>query len=105
MNHEGKDPRLVPCMGPQGCAWQQGRNGQVWGRRSSYESSRGNGKLEREKVPRCDQGQALRAGAKGQPVTDRLNRMASLHSQRVAVTEGGVQVPWDTQEGFPEERA
>lgn len=61
--------------------------------------------MEREKVPRCDQGQALWASAKGQPVTDTLNRMASLHSQRVAVTEARVRVPWDTQEGFPEEGA
>lgn len=99
MNHQGKDPHLVPCMGPQSCAWQQGRDAR-FGRHTSLAEG-----MEREKVPRCDQGQALWAGAKGQPVTDTLNRMASLHSQRVAVTEARVQVPWDTQKGFPEEGA
>ena len=81
---------------------------------------RKNGSLEKQKVPRCVQGEALQAGAVGQLVVRILLAtvpglgMSSRECQhkgpsRTSLSSGRgcdgvrVQAPWDKWEGFPEE--
>ena len=67
VEHRGKDPCPIPCSVPRGgggAGWEQ----PGLGGGPHNKSGRRNGRLERQEVPRCGQGQALRAGAVGQPV-------------------------------------